>query len=255
MIANYHTHTPRCRHAQGAETEYAENAIRRGLKIFGFSDHTPQFFPGDYYSFMRMYPDELPGYCQTVRQLQAQYKGRLQIPLGLEAEYYPAIWGELLPRLQDAGIEYLILGQHWLDNEENAYGSGRATEDEALLEKYCRQVTSAMETGVFSYLAHPDLFHFVGDTNVYRRHIRALCRAARDTQTPLEWNLLGVFYNKHYPNPRFWEVAAEENCQVVLGMDAHNPEQVAALWPEEKALEDIRHYGLELLHTVPLKKV
>ena len=255
MIANYHTHTPRCRHAQGAETEYVENAVRRGLKIFGFSDHTPQFFPGDYYSFMRMYPDELPGYCQTVRQLQKSYQGKLEIPLGLEAEYYPAIWGELLPRLQDAGIDYLILGQHWLDNEENAYGSGRATEDEKLLEKYCRQVMDALQTGVFTYIAHPDLFNFVGSRNAYRRHMRALCRMAKDTATPLELNLLGVYYSKHYPNPHFWELVAEEGCQVVLGMDAHNPEQVAVLWPEEKALEEIRHYGLALLDTVPLKKV
>ena len=36
-----------------------EAAIERGLKIFGFSDHAPQFFPGDYYSTMRMFPEEL----------------------------------------------------------------------------------------------------------------------------------------------------------------------------------------------------
>jgi len=69
VIANYHTHTPRCRHACGTETEYVENALKRGLKIFGFSDHTPQYFPGDYYSFMPMYPEEQDGYCDTVRKL------------------------------------------------------------------------------------------------------------------------------------------------------------------------------------------
>ena len=255
MIANYHTHTTRCRHAWGTEEEYIQNAIRRGLKIFGFSDHTPQYFPGDYYSFMRMYPEELDGYCQTVRQLQKDYQGKLEIPLVLEAEYYPAIWGELLPRLQDQGIEYLILGQHWLDNEENAYGSGRATEDEDLLRRYCRQVMEGLETGVFTYLAHPDLFHFVGSREIYRRHMRDLCRAAKDTQTPLEVNLLGIYHAKHYPNPDFWEVAAEEGCKVILGMDAHTPEQVLDLMPEEKAMALIRQFDLLLSETVPLKKM
>ena len=127
MIANYHTHTQRCRHACGTETAYVENAIHRGLKIFGFSDHTPQYFPGDYYSFMRMYPQELEDYCNTVRNLQKQYQGKIEIPLGLEAEYYPATWTEMLARAKDAGIEYLILGQHWLGNEQNEHGSAAAT--------------------------------------------------------------------------------------------------------------------------------
>ena len=33
MIANYHTHTWRCRHADGTEREYVEKAINAGLKI------------------------------------------------------------------------------------------------------------------------------------------------------------------------------------------------------------------------------
>ena len=31
MIANYHTHTPRCNHAVGTEEEYVQAAIQRGL--------------------------------------------------------------------------------------------------------------------------------------------------------------------------------------------------------------------------------
>lgn len=36
MIANYHTHTWRCRHADGTEREYVERTIEGGLKILGF---------------------------------------------------------------------------------------------------------------------------------------------------------------------------------------------------------------------------
>ena len=253
MIANYHAHTPRCNHAWGAEEEYVRCAIDRGLKIFGFSDHTPQFFPGDYYSFMRMYPDQLEDYCRSVLDLRRKYQNLLQIPLGLEAEYYPGIWGELLPRLQDAGIEYLILGQHWLGDEINEHGSGGATADEALLRRYCHQVMDALETGKFSYLAHPDLFRFVGDRAVYRRHMGALVRYAREANIPLEINLLGILQNKHYPNAEFWALAAEEDCKVVIGMDAHNPSHVSNRQPEEKALEMVRHFGLNLLDTVELR--
>ena len=255
MIANYHTHTPRCRHAQGDEALYVRNALERGLKIFGFSDHTPQFFPGDYYSFMRMYPEELPGYCDTIRNLQQQYRHQLEIPLGLEAEYYPGTWKELLPRLQDAGIEYLILGQHWLGNEQGEHGSGGATTDETLLRRYVRQVITGLETGKFSCLAHPDLFRFVGEPQVYHRHMRELCRFARQADIPLEINLAGLTVGKHYPRRDFWELAAEEGCKAILGLDAHTPEQITDLAPEEAALEMVRLMGLELIHTLELKPI
>ena len=253
MIANYHTHTFRCCHAYGTEQEYVEKAIDRGLQLFGFSDHTPQYFPGEYYSFMRMHPQELDAYCETVRGLQKAYASRIQIPLGVEAEYYPATWKEMLMRLQDAGVEYMILGQHWLGNEQNEHGSGGATADEALLKRYCHQVLEGLDTGKYSYLAHPDLFNFVGSRNAYRRHMGALCRHARQAGVPLEINLLGMLYHKQYPNPEFWALAAEEGCSAVLGLDAHDPAHIDNFACEEKALEMVRYYGLKLLDTVELK--
>ena len=45
MIANYHTHTPLCRHASGAVEEYAQAAFDSGIQILGMSDHTPSWFP------------------------------------------------------------------------------------------------------------------------------------------------------------------------------------------------------------------
>ena len=35
MIANYHTHTWRCRHADGTEREYVERAIEGGIRCWG----------------------------------------------------------------------------------------------------------------------------------------------------------------------------------------------------------------------------
>ena len=255
MIANYHTHPTRCRHARGPEREYVEAAIARGLQIFGFSDHTPQYFPGNYYSRMRMFPEELDDYCNDIRALQAEFAGRIEIPLGVEAEYYPATWKELVPRLQDAGVEYMILGQHWVGNEENESYCGAPTKDEKFLQRYCAQTICAMETGIFTYIAHPDLIHFTGSKECYMYHMRELCRSARDTQTPLELNLLGVREKRHYPNKTFWQIAAEEGCPVVLGIDAHTPESVSEISAEAAAMFLVEEFGLNLQQTVPLKAI
>lgn len=234
---------------------YVQCAIDRGLQIFGFSDHAPQDFPGNHYSTMRMYPHELTDYCDAVRALQKQYAGKLQIPLGLEVEYYPALFTSLLSKARDAGVEYMLLGQHWCGNEEGEHYNGAPTADTAILERYCDQTIEAMYTGLFTYLAHPDLIYFVGDRKDYEQHMRRLCRAAKQTGTPLEMNLLGLRYDRNYPNKAFWALAAEEGCPVVLGIDAHKPLEIRDCSAENTALEWIKEYGLSLLETVPLRKI
>lgn len=255
MIANLHTHTPRCRHAVGSEEEYVQYALKGSLQTLGFSDHTPYWFPGDYYTHMRMYPEELTQYADTIRDLQSKYTGKLDIRLGLEVEYYPAFLPELLPRLRDAGIEYMLLGQHWCGNEIGEPYNGRPTEDEGLLQRYCNQVIEAMETGLFTYLAHPDLLHFVGEDRIYQRHMKRLCQAAKGCNIPLEINLLGLREGRHYPNKLFWEIAAQEGCHVALGSDAHRPEYVVDPDTEASARDLVKEYGLKLLETVPIMKI
>ena len=111
MIANYHTHTARCGHALGEDREYAEAAYRAGLKTLGFSDHTPHFYldGGTGRQTIRMRPDELPGYAASVRALAEEYRGQLEILLGVEAEYYPALFARTVELLREHGVEYLIL--------------------------------------------------------------------------------------------------------------------------------------------------
>lgn len=255
MIANYHTHTPRCNHAWGAETEYVERALEAGLQILGFSDHSPYVFPGDYYSHFRMRPNLLEDYVQTVLKLREAYKEKIQIPLGLELEYYPDLLPQLLPLLKDFPLDYLILGQHCLGNEVNDHYSGRATADKRHLERYCNQTIDAMHTGLFTYFAHPDLLNYVGgDHSFYRQQVRRICREANQCGIPLEINLLGMLEGKHYPSDRFWEVAAEEGCDVVLGRDAHEPWQLLEAQYEKRGLELVSRFGLHLLETVPLRK-
>lgn len=255
MIANYHTHTWRCNHAQGTEREYVENAIESGLRLLGFSDHTPYIFPGDYYSTFRMRLDQLEDYVQTVLALRKAYAGQIEIPLGLELEYYPALLPKLLPILRDQGIEYLLLGQHFIGNEVDDYYTGVPTAEKPLLERYCDQTIDAMQTGLFTYFAHPDLIHFKGDETFYTQHIRRICREAKSCGIPLEINLLGIGNGRHYPNPRFWEVAAEEGCTAILGRDAHWPDALLDSKSEEQAMEIVRKFGLNLIDSVELRKI
>ena len=76
MIANYHTHTWRCRHADGTEREYVEKAIESGLKILGFSDHTPQVYPNGFVCPVKMLPEELEGYVREQLKVREPFYSR-----------------------------------------------------------------------------------------------------------------------------------------------------------------------------------
>ena len=253
MIANYHAHTWRCNHASGTEREYTENAIKRGLKLLGFSDHTPYPFPAGYYSDFRMEMEQFSDYCDTVLQLKKEYRDRLQIHLGLEAEYYPMYFSELLAMLKDSPVEFLLLGQHFLGSEIGQDYCGAPTADVSILKRYCYQTADAMHTGLFTYLAHPDLIRFQGDEKPYREHMSVICREAKQCGVPLEINLLGIYSRRNYPNPVFWELAAEAGCDVILGCDTHVAAHLLDTSAEKKALAMVDGLGLNLLRTVELK--
>jgi histidinol-phosphatase (PHP family) len=253
MIANFHTHTPRCRHASGTEEEYVRCALKAGLQTLGFSDHAPYPFPNGYYSTFRMFPDELPGYVAAVEDVRRRYAGQIQIHLGVEAEYYPKYFKDMVSMVKDQGIEYMLLGQHMLYDEMEGIGTAGPSADPVLLRQYCDQTIEAMQTGLFTYFAHPDLVNFVGDEKFYRAESRRLCRAARECGIPLEINLLGIREGRHYPNPTFWECAAEENCPVILGIDAHQPHNFQHATSEAQMLAMIQKLGLHKLDTVSLR--
>lgn len=254
MIANYHTHTWRCMHAFGVEKEYIEKAIEGGLKILGFSDHTPMPYSGGYVSNVKMKVNQLEDYVKTVLDLKDEYKNDIEIHLGLEVEYYPKYFDELQKITGQYPIEYFLLAQHFLGNETDDFFTGVPTSDPERLVKYCKQSQEALETGCFTYFAHPDILNFTGDKQVYDNCMRKLCGYAKKMDIPLEINFLGIWDKRHYPNREFWKIAGETGNTVIFGSDAHQPEKV---WNPEAlyiAEEIAKENNLTIIDTVDLRK-
>ena len=256
MIANYHTHTPRCNHASGSEEEYIQLAIARGIKLLGFADHAPMPFTDGHYSGFRMTLEQFPDYIETLLALREKYRGQIDIRIGLEAEYYPAVFPRMLEFIKPYPVEYLILGQHFLRNEEpGELPCSKQTEEEARLVLYVDQVVEGLKTGRFSYLAHPDLLNYVGDDGIYRREMTRLCKAAKELDIPLEINLLGLATGRHYPRDRFWQIAAECGNTVILGCDAHEVVRMAVPAEIEAGLAIVKKHHLSLIEELPLRPV
>ena len=159
----------------------------------------------------------------TLRELREEYRGRIQIRIGFEMEYYPLYYTQMLAVANKLEAEYLILGQHFIGNElPGALHVMKPQLSEAHLTEYADTVVEAIESGVFTYVAHPDVFNFWGDDAVYDEQMRKICRASAQNRIPLEINFLGLRDGRRYPHFPFWKIAGEEGCTAVFGFDAHN---------------------------------
>lgn len=254
MKTNFHTHTFRCNHAGCSDQRYVDVAIEAGIESLGFSDHTPYVgFEGDFYSFYRMRPDELSDYVDSVKALREQYKGKIEIHLGLEAEYYPRLFPGLLEFLRPYGIEYLILGQHYLDDDQHGMYVQWVKSEEDLI-KYVDQCIEALETGAFSCIAHPDIVGFDRNDPAFGREMTRLCLRCNELGIPVEINVLGIYRERIYPCEEFLRVCRDCAATVVVGVDAHLPDQFTDRASIDKAYELIEKYDLKVTETIDTRR-
>ncbi len=252
---NYHTHTALCNHAKGEIRDYVEAAIDRGLDTIGFSCHAPYPFGERFHSWFRMTPEQNDYYAREILSLKEEYAGKIDIFLGYEAEYYPALWNELLAEIRRYPCDYIILGQHFYNNEYDGDYAGDSVKDIRAVKGYVRILCEAMRTGLYTYVAHPDLNNYEGDTDEYVDAMRPICEVSLETDTPLEINLLGIRGRRSYPKDRFWRMVGEYNCKVVFGSDAHSPDEIRCRDDFKTAMEMVDRYGLNYTDDIKLKKV
>ena len=245
ILANYHTHTTRCNHAMGTEREYIETAISEGFKILGFSDHTPQPYPAGYWSGIRMDMSELYDYTDTLLKLRDEYRDEIKILIGYEVEYTRQYFEPLLRELEKYPLDYIIQGQHYIEDEIDGFYAGSWTCSEERLKAYVDYTIEGMKTGRFTYLAHPDLINYMGPDDVYCRHMRRIVETAIDMDLPLEINLYGFADGRWYPSDRFIKMAAEYHPRFVIGCDAHAPRFIRQPERVEGFTDFLKEYGIE----------
>ncbi len=249
MLCNYHSHTTRCKHAYGSDEEYVLEAIKNGFDEIGFSDHSPWPLHEDEHDRIRMGLDELDEYIQSVCSLREKYKDQIKIYLALECEYLEdrMDWLKLLKK--EKGLDYIIFGNHFDGRLLNEYYFGRYKDKENCLKRYKESIIKGLSTGQYLYLAHPDLFMKMFDE--WKKEFEEPCleilQACKEMNIPIEYNLAGLIYGGGYPCDGFWKLAAKVGNKVIIGIDAHSPEDyrtVDLIHESRKKLEDM---GLTVL--------
>ena len=227
-MKNYHTHTTRCMHAIGSEEEYILAAISAGYTELGFSDH-------------------------TLSVLRDKYKDKISIKIGLECEYFEDKMDWLKEQVERYGLDYLILGNHFDGSDETGiyYGYPVSLEE---LKRYVSQVLKAMDTGLFSYVAHPDVVFYDESKQEHIDELEKVCIHAAEINMPLEFNLLGYKAMRHYPSQPFIDLCKKHHNRIIIGTDAHDAGALKDTQTYNRAYTYLKENGLEITEDIKMLK-
>jgi histidinol-phosphatase (PHP family) len=193
MIFDYHLHTPLCQHAKGHPREYVLAAQKAGLSEIGFSDHNPM--PTQFDSW-RMAPDQLPEYLKLIDEARTEFPD-FPVRLGLECDYIAGYEDHIRMLAKAAEWDYFIGSVHYLilplppsslisANQQEPWpmdsDSPRHLKKwseypvEEIWQRYFDEYGRMAASGLFDFLAHPDLVKKLATPS---RTITALLKSAR----------------------------------------------------------------------------
>jgi histidinol-phosphatase (PHP family) len=232
MPANYHTHTPLCRHAEGEPEAYIDAALAAGLSEYGISDHAPQV--PEPFDDWRMPAAELPEYLRWIGRATAHAAGRIPVRHGLECDWLPGCETWIADLASRHEWDYLIGSVHYLGDWDfdNPKWLGRwaASDVDEVWKRYWQTYARMAESGLFDILGHPDLIKKfacrpAGDL---ARYYEPVIDAIAASGCVIELNTAG--WHKPcaecYPSPVFLDLACSAGIPLVISTDAHAPSEV-----------------------------
>ncbi|MEK8127924.1 histidinol-phosphatase [Paenibacillus filicis] len=244
MKFDLHTHHDRCGHAEGKIRDYIEAALANGLSIIGISDHSPflaseenQLNPA-----IAMAKSELPEYVAEVLRLKEQYRGKIEVLLGIESDFFPE-HAELYKRVYAEypfdyriGSVHVSSGKHIFDKTRWDKVDEEQLKTEA--EIYLGLIQASAQSGMFEILGHIDAIK--GFCPAIAGHLSPLMEQTLQviaaSGVSIEVNTSGKFKPSGgwHPSLDILERAAYYGVSVTFGSDSHVPERVGDEW------EDVR---------------
>lgn len=257
QLFNLHTHTNFSDGKSTAE-EVVQEAIRQGMKILGFSDHSPVPFENSF----AIKNDEVQNYIDTINFLKEKYKDLIKIYCSMEMDFIPGIVKNFKETKEKYGLDYLIGSVHLVGNDIDKLwfidGSKVETYDEGLFKYYdgdikkgvkafFHQYNEMIETEEFDIVGHFDKIkmhnrdrYFREDEKWYRDLLMETLTLIKEKNLIVEVNTRGIYKkrsNDFYPSTWVFPIMREMNIPVVISSDSHKAEELTLCFKEaEEAL-------------------
>lgn len=250
---NYHTHCHFC-DGRGTPGEFAAAALTRGMTALGFSSHATLPFPTNWH----LPANRLDAYCAAVRAVAAEYRGRLDVRMGFEADYIPGTMAPDAAFLLERRPDYVIGSVHYgdvlddgalwmIDFTPEAFADGvrrlYGGAARRAVTRYYGLVAGMVERHRLDVVGHLDLvkkFNAAGrffDESApwYRDAVFQALDAVAAAGVVLEVNTAAVARGfSPDPYPSYWILsrAHELGIPLTLNADAHQPEMLTAAFEE-----------------------
>ncbi len=247
MKSDFHCHTKWCDGRAGVE-EMALAAIEKGFCKLGFSSHS--MLPSDMLDWA-LTVAKAPRYAADVREVAESYKNKIEISLGVEADFLPGVATCDRKVYSDISPDYIIGSVHFVasptganvivdmspenlkeDVEQNYDG------DFSLFVKdYFRQERLMVETCDFDIIGHADLVRKFNSNSIffdesdawYKGELEATADAIATSNKIVEVNT-GAIYRGYlqdaYPSAFFRSLLRARGVSFILSSDAHCPQAI-----------------------------
>jgi histidinol-phosphatase (PHP family) len=242
LPADYHMHTPLCRHAVGEPVDYAKRAIEIGLNEIGFSDHSPM--RQDNFDNWRMNFDQLDEYAAKVQLAQEKFP-QLQIRLALEVDFLPRHESWIRELAARHPWDYFIGSVHyvsdsWAIDDPQKLSEWKHRDPLEVWSTYFERLTMAAESKLFEIIGHADLPKKFGHkpnrdcAPLYEKFLDA----AKKSGCAIELNTAGLRKDckEIYPGRQMLELAFQKGIPITFGSDAHAPQEVGMNFSEAISL-------------------
>ncbi|OBR64441.1 phosphoesterase [Paenibacillus oryzae] len=241
MKFDLHTHHFRCGHADGSIEDYIKAGIEHGLQVIGISDHSPYFAheedhpaPG-----IAMARSEFANYVAEVQRLKEKYRGKIEVLLGVESDYFPDKADVYRAAYKDVPFDYIIGSVHQVSGVSifNRTRWQKLPEIRHVDEKksYYDLIARSAQSGMFDILGHIDAMkgYYPAFSDIQTPEaIDDALRVIAQSNVSIEINTSGStkYVGGWYPSDAILERAHYFGVNVTFGSDAHLPSRVGDEW-------------------------
>ncbi|MFX0071903.1 MAG: histidinol-phosphatase HisJ [Candidatus Hermodarchaeota archaeon] len=264
-LEDWHTHSEICHHAIGSIEDYVKKAIDLKLTTIGISDHFPYEFLKNIeripYQEYAISLDEIEHYLSTVENLRDTYNPKINIKLAFEIDYFENQEASLnihLDKIIDR-LDYIIGSIHILNfkDERGAWGFDDSRfrkdyqyygPDKVYMEYYkTQQKMLNSDKFRFDIVAHFDLpkkFNNVPENKeVIMNEVLKILEIIKKKDKVMEINTGGLRkeVKQQYPSEEIIRIMHDLDIPVLLGSDAHAPQEVA--WKFKNIVKMLKEIG------------
>lgn len=249
IIANYHTHSTFC-DGKNSLQEIAKFAYENGVNYLGFSSHSA--YPAT--TGCEMHPEKFSQYREDIFQLKSQYKDKMEILFGFEADYLPPLSFPDYSYYQNHNPDYLIGSVHFVWNHDAIENGTMTVDDETskvqeglervfagdkkkMVQTYFAHQREMLKSCDFDIIGHIDLVRkrnkplnlFSEDDSWYKKELLATAKEIAKAGVVVEINTGGMARGattSPYPSVDFLKILKKLDVPIVFSSDAHSFENL-----------------------------